>query len=101
MPDVLFERSPEGVATLTLNRPESLNAFTFAMYDELIGVLEELRHDAATRVVILTGAGRAFCAGHDLRCGGPGLRLRARRRPVPGRPLGQVRQLDPQRRHRP
>ncbi|HEV8312663.1 MAG TPA: enoyl-CoA hydratase-related protein [Burkholderiaceae bacterium] len=71
MSDILFERSSDGIATLTLNRPDALNAFSFAMYDELIGVLEGLRHDATTRVVILTGAGRAFCAGHDLRTAGP------------------------------
>ena len=67
MPDILSERSADGVLTLTLNRPDALNAFTFAMYEELIGLLERLRHDTDTRVVILTGAGRAFCAGHDLR----------------------------------
>ena len=71
MADILSERSAEGVVTLTLNRPEALNAFSFAMYEELIGVLEALRHDASARVVILTGAGRAFCAGHDLRSTGP------------------------------
>jgi enoyl-CoA hydratase len=70
MSDILFERTPNGVVTLTLNRPDALNAFSFAMYDELIAVLEALRHDAGARVVILTGAGRAFCAGHDLRGGG-------------------------------
>ena len=70
MSDILLERSPNGVATLTLNRPDALNAFSFAMYDELIALLEKLRHDADTRVVVLTGAGRAFCAGHDLRGGG-------------------------------
>ena len=71
MPDLLFERSPEGIATLTLNRPGALNAFSFAMYEELITTLEGLRHDAQTRVLIITGAGRAFCAGHDLRSPGP------------------------------
>jgi len=71
MPDILSERTPGGVVTLTLNRPEALNAFSFAMYEELIAVLEALRHDASARVVVLTGAGRAFCAGHDLRSGGP------------------------------
>src|SRR5438067_5582562 len=71
MSDILCERSAEGVVTLTLNRPEALNAFSFAMYEELIAVLEGLRHDMSARVVILTGAGRAFCAGHDLRSGGP------------------------------
>jgi enoyl-CoA hydratase len=70
MPDILQERTPTGVVTLTLNRPDALNAFSFAMYDELIALLEGLRHDASARVVILTGAGRAFCAGHDLRGGG-------------------------------
>jgi enoyl-CoA hydratase len=71
MSDILCERTPDGVVTLTLNRPESLNAFSFGMYEELIGILEGLRHDASARVVILTGAGRAFCAGHDLKSGGP------------------------------
>jgi enoyl-CoA hydratase len=70
MSEILCDRSPEGVVTVTLNRPQALNAFTFAMYDELIAALEALRHDASARVVILTGAGRAFCAGHDLKSGG-------------------------------
>ena len=70
MSDILLERTREGVVTLTLNRPDALNSFSFAMYDELIAVLEGFRHDASARVVILTGAGRAFCAGHDLRGGG-------------------------------
>lgn len=68
--EVLVHRGEQGVMQITLNRPDALNAFTFAMYEELIGLLEELRHDTRTRVVILTGAGRAFCAGHDLRAGG-------------------------------
>jgi len=71
MSDILLERTADGIVTLTLNRPDALNAFSFAMYEELISVLEGLRHDAGARVVILTGAGRAFCAGHDLRSGGP------------------------------
>jgi enoyl-CoA hydratase len=71
MAEILFERSEDGIATLTLNRPESLNAFSFSMYEELIARLENLRHDAATRVLILTGVGRGFCAGHDLRSPGP------------------------------
>ncbi len=71
MSDILFARAPDGIATRPLNRPEALNSFSFAMYDELIAVLEGLRHDADTRVVILTGSGRAFCAGHDLRSPGP------------------------------
>ena len=71
MPDILFERAPDGIATVTLNRPEALNAFSFTMYEELIAILEGLRSDASTRVLILTGAGRAFRAGHDLRSAGP------------------------------
>ena len=71
MAEILQERTPEGVLTLTLNRPDALNAFTFPMYDELIGILEGLRTDARTRAVILTGAGRAFSAGHDLRGAAP------------------------------
>lgn len=71
MSDILCERTPDGIVTLTLNRPDALNSFSFSMYEELIALLEGLRHDAQARVVILTGAGRAFCAGHDLRSGGP------------------------------
>jgi len=71
MSDILSAHDDQGVLTLTLNRPDALNAFTFSMYEELIGILESLRHDSHTRAVILTGAGRAFCAGHDLRSAGP------------------------------
>lgn len=56
----------EGVATLTLNRPEQLNAFTVEMANELIDYFERANHDDAIRVIIVTGAGRAFCAGMDL-----------------------------------
>jgi enoyl-CoA hydratase len=55
----------EGVATITLNRPESLNAFTYSMYRELFDVLDTVRYDPAIRVVILTGAGKGFCSGAD------------------------------------
>jgi len=54
------------VRTLTLNRPASLNAFTTAMHGELLAALDAAAADAATRAVILTGAGRGFCAGQDL-----------------------------------
>ena len=70
MPNILVDQPLEGVKRLTLNRPEALNAFTFEMYLELIELLRGLRHDLETRVLILTGAGRAFCSGHDLRAGG-------------------------------
>ena len=62
---ILFEQE-DGVATLTLNRPARLNAYTPEMGDEVVDAFEHARDDAAVRAVILTGAGRAFCAGVDL-----------------------------------
>jgi enoyl-CoA hydratase/carnithine racemase len=56
----------EGVATITLNRPDRLNAFTRAMLGELMEVFDQTDADDAVRAVIVTGAGRAFCAGADL-----------------------------------
>jgi enoyl-CoA hydratase len=70
MSDILQDRPAEGVCRLTLNRPDALNAFTFAMYGELIDRLEAIRDDSEVRVVILTGAGRGFSAGHDIRGAG-------------------------------
>ena len=58
---------PAGVATITLNRPASLNSLTVPMKVELLGALRRVERDTAVRAVILTGAGRAFCAGQDLR----------------------------------
>ncbi len=59
-----------GIATVTLNRPEKMNAYTPRMRDELIAVFDETDADDAVRVVIVTGAGKAFCAGADLSRGG-------------------------------
>jgi enoyl-CoA hydratase/carnithine racemase len=56
----------DGIATVTLNRPEKLNAYTSAMGEELCAAFDRAREDAAVRAVILTGAGRGFCAGVDL-----------------------------------
>ncbi len=56
----------DGIATVTLNRPEKLNAFTTQMRDDLVAVFDETDADDAVRAVIVTGAGRAFCAGADL-----------------------------------
>ncbi|HET6970637.1 MAG TPA: enoyl-CoA hydratase-related protein [Phenylobacterium sp.] len=67
---ILVDEPSPGVKRITLNRPEALNAFTFDMYEALIAALESLRHDPDTRVIILTGAGRGFCAGHDTRGAG-------------------------------
>jgi enoyl-CoA hydratase/carnithine racemase len=59
----------EGILTLTLNRPDRLNAFTPRMRDELIEAFDRSDADDAVRAVIVTGAGRAFCAGADLSLG--------------------------------
>jgi len=56
----------DGVTTLTLNRPGAMNSFTAAMHGELLAALEAAAADASVRCLILTGAGRGFCAGQDL-----------------------------------
>ena len=65
--------SANGVATITLNRPESLNALNAAMRRELLAAVKAAGRDDAIRAVVLTGRGRGFCSGADLR-GGPGER---------------------------
>ncbi len=60
----------DGIMTLTLNRPERLNAFNATMMRELIAAFDHADADDAVRVVVVTGAGRAFCAGADLGAGG-------------------------------
>lgn len=73
--DLIFERD-RYVATITLNRPERLNAISIAMLDGLSRALQEADRDPGVRVIVLTGAGRGFCAGLDLKMqaegGGPG-----------------------------
>jgi len=68
----------EGVLTITLNRPERLNAFTATMMNELIGAFDSADSNDAVRAVIVTGAGRAFCAGADLGAGGKTFDFEAR-----------------------
>ena len=60
----------EGVMLVTLNRPDQLNSWTARMGRELSQALRSAHDDDAVRVVVLTGAGRAFCAGADLSSGG-------------------------------
>jgi len=55
-----------GIARLTLNRPDRLNSFTDQMHEEVRAALDRVRADASVRVLLLTGAGRGFCAGQDL-----------------------------------
>jgi len=68
--ETLIYAVEDGIATITLNRPDKLNAFTAKMMVELIAVFDLTDADDAVRVVIVTGAGRAFCAGADLSGGG-------------------------------
>lgn len=64
---MLIERTvTASVATITLNRPEKLNAFTGTMREELVEALRASGADAEVRVVVITGAGRGFCAGGDV-----------------------------------
>jgi len=62
----LLSQDDSGIVTITLNRPERLNALTFEVYRELTDTFAELRNETNTRVVVITGAGRAFCSGGDV-----------------------------------
>ncbi len=64
---VLLRANKAGVATLTLNRPAQFNALSEALIDALQGALDDIARDEEVRVVVLRAAGRAFCAGHDLK----------------------------------
>jgi enoyl-CoA hydratase/carnithine racemase len=65
--DVLQRSVEDGIATLVLNRPRQYNALSRALLDALHAEIDSLGRDESVSVVILTGAGRAFCAGHDLK----------------------------------
>jgi len=71
----LLESVKDGVATLTLNRPDRLNALSVAMLDALLEALPRLADDGAVGVVVLTGAGRGFCAGGDVKAMAEGREL--------------------------
>ena len=66
-PMVRRERDARGVVSLTLNRPQAFNALSEAMLESLQRELDALETDPGARVLVLAGAGKAFCAGHDLR----------------------------------
>src|SRR4249919_2108233 len=63
---VLIDRTRPGIAVLTLNRPQRLNAMNYDLVRGLYDALDELAEDRSCRVIVLTGAGRGFCAGLDL-----------------------------------
>lgn len=72
---ILYSAS-EGVATITLHRPDKLNSFTARMAEEILHALRAAQADAAIRAVVLTGSGRAFSAGQDLaEATAPGVRI--------------------------
>lgn len=67
MSDLMLMEVRESVALLTLNRPDKLNALSYALVDRLMALLDAIEDDPAIRAVILTGAGRAFSAGADIK----------------------------------
>jgi 2-(1,2-epoxy-1,2-dihydrophenyl)acetyl-CoA isomerase len=80
---IRVETGDDGVAVITLDRPEAKNALTVEMRDDLVAAVRSCRADAAVRALLLTGAGDAFCAGMDLRAstvaqaGGEGFNTRS------------------------
>ncbi|MDD3353666.1 enoyl-CoA hydratase [Zoogloea sp.] len=64
---MLLRQDVEGVTTLTLNRPAQFNALSMPMLETLLAELQAVAADPSVRVVVLAGAGKAFCAGHDLK----------------------------------
>ena len=65
--DVLLREDAGGIATLTLNRPDQYNALSSTLLTALQSALRDLARDDSVRVVVIAGAGKAFCAGHDLK----------------------------------
>ena len=64
-PSILLEID-QGVAQLTLNRPDNLNSFNVDMHEQMRKAISQVRKDSSVRVLVITGAGRGFCAGQDL-----------------------------------
>src|ERR1051326_8175865 len=63
---MITSATSDNITTITLNRPDKLNAFHGTMREDLLAALRAAENDAACRVVVITGAGRAFCAGGDV-----------------------------------
>ena len=64
--DLVLRSDADGIATLTLNRPNNFNTLSTPLMQALQRHIQALKDDTSVRVVIITGAGKAFCAGHDL-----------------------------------
>lgn len=64
---LVLRHDANGITTLTLNRPQQFNALSAALLNELLSALDALAKDQSVRVVVITGAGPAFCPGHDLK----------------------------------
>jgi len=92
---ILYEVQ-DNILTVTLNRPDKLNAFNATMQQELIDAFDRADRDDDVRAVIVTGAGRAFCAGADLSSGADTFDRDARGGPVRRLPDGSVDYSDPQ-----
>jgi len=86
---LLIEKDTDGVAIVTLNRPEKRNAVNREMHQELENVFVDLSNDDEVRAVLLTGAGRAFCAGGDVE----GMKTGEFRPSGPATPFREVRRL--------
>ena len=65
--EILVERKPNGVLLITLNRPEQLNSLTMPMFDHMTDIWVDVDRDPETKVAVITGAGRGFCTGMDVR----------------------------------
>src|ERR1700740_1398950 len=85
----------EQILTITLNRPDKLNAFTGKMREKMIEAFDRADGDDNIRAIIVTGAGRGFCAGADLSSGGDTFDRDARRGPVKRSASGKVDYSDP------